>query len=50
VCGNILGALHGDVHLPHQWLTEIEGRTAVARLGDDIAAEIRPGEKRPWNY
>jgi ADP-ribosylglycohydrolase len=50
VCGNILGALHGDVHLPHQWLTEIEGRTAVARLGDDMAAEIRPGEKRPWNY
>ncbi|MFE7931614.1 ADP-ribosylglycohydrolase family protein [Streptomyces sp. NPDC057456] len=39
VCGNILGALHGDVGLPHEWLEQVEGRAVIAALADDLAAE-----------
>lgn len=50
ICGNLLGAHHGDVRLPQRWLTRIEGRAAIAVLADDFAAEVRPGELRPWDY
>ncbi|WP_443072424.1 hypothetical protein [Streptomyces sp. NBC_01485] len=36
---NILGARHGDVALPLEWLEQVEGRAAVAALADDLAAE-----------
>ncbi|GHE25636.1 ADP-ribosylglycohydrolase [Kitasatospora indigofera] len=51
VCGNLLGAHHGDVLLPAHWLRQIEGRAVIAALADDFAAEVHPGERRPWiNY
>ncbi|WP_367319829.1 ADP-ribosylglycohydrolase family protein [Streptomyces sp. HUAS ZL42] len=39
ICGNILGALHGDVGLPHTWVERVEGRARIAALADDLAAE-----------
>lgn len=39
VCGNLLGARHGDVGLPHTWLERVEGRAVIAALADDFAAE-----------
>ncbi|NEB05415.1 ADP-ribosylglycohydrolase family protein [Streptomyces sp. SID13726] len=39
VCGNLLGALHGDVGLPHAWVRQVEGRARIAVLADDLAAE-----------
>ncbi|MGX1134402.1 ADP-ribosylglycohydrolase [Streptomyces glaucescens] len=39
VCGNLLGARHGDVGLPHSWLRRVEGRDRIAALADDLAAE-----------
>lgn len=39
LCGNLLGALHGDVGLPHEWVQQIEGRAVIAALADDLAAE-----------
>ncbi|MFI6333888.1 ADP-ribosylglycohydrolase family protein [Streptomyces sp. NPDC050535] len=39
LCGNLLGALHGDHGLPHEWLERIEGRTTITVLADDFAAE-----------
>lgn len=50
ICGNLLGAQYGDVCLPPDWLGRIEGRTAITRLADDIAAEVAPGEQRRWIY
>jgi ADP-ribosylglycohydrolase len=50
ICGNLLGAQHGDVRLPQHWLSRIEGRAVIAMLADDFAAEVRPGEQRPWNH
>ncbi|WP_371502398.1 ADP-ribosylglycohydrolase family protein [Kitasatospora sp. NBC_00374] len=50
ICGNLLGAHYGDILLPPQWLAGIEGRAVIARLADDFAAEVHPGERRPWSY
>ncbi|MFF1868858.1 ADP-ribosylglycohydrolase family protein [Kitasatospora herbaricolor] len=50
LCGNLLGALHGDVRLPHAWLSRVEGRAVIAALADDLAAEVHPCEPRSWNY
>ncbi|GCB44483.1 ADP-ribosylglycohydrolase family protein [Streptomyces sp. NL15-2K] len=38
ICGNLLGALHGDVGLPHGWVERVEGRARIAALADDLAA------------
>ncbi|MEV7176023.1 ADP-ribosylglycohydrolase family protein [Kitasatospora sp. NPDC093679] len=50
ICGNLLGAHHGDAMLPPDWLGQIEGRAAIAVVADDFAAVVHPGEKRPWVY
>ncbi|MCX5209100.1 ADP-ribosylglycohydrolase family protein [Kitasatospora sp. NBC_00240] len=50
VCGNLLGAHYGDCLLPAHWLQQIEGRAVIAALADDFAAEVHPGESRPWLY
>ncbi|MET7575023.1 ADP-ribosylglycohydrolase family protein [Streptomyces sp. NPDC005492] len=39
ICGNLLGARHGDHGLPHQWVRGVEGRATIAALADDLAAE-----------
>lgn len=40
ICGNLLGAHHGDLRLPPSWLARIEGRGTIAELADDFAAEF----------
>lgn len=39
ICGNLLGARHGDHGLPQEWLERIEGRATITVLADDFAAE-----------
>ncbi|MER6423692.1 ADP-ribosylglycohydrolase family protein [Streptomyces sp. NPDC001137] len=39
ICGNLLGAVHGDVGLPHEWVERVEGRRTIAAIADDLAAE-----------
>lgn len=43
VCGNLLGALHGDTALPPTWLVELEGRGTILELADDFAMEMTQG-------
>ncbi|GAA1912270.1 ADP-ribosylglycohydrolase family protein [Streptomyces sodiiphilus] len=43
VCGNLLGALHGETALPPGWLAELEGRATILELADDFAMEITQG-------
>ncbi|MEU9791868.1 ADP-ribosylglycohydrolase family protein [Streptomyces sparsogenes] len=43
VCGNILGALHGETALPPAWLAELEGRGTILELADDFAMEMTQG-------
>ena len=43
ICGNLLGARHGDVGLPHAWVERVEGRARIAAVADDLAAECVRG-------
>ncbi|MCQ8195104.1 ADP-ribosylglycohydrolase family protein [Streptomyces rugosispiralis] len=43
VCGNLLGALHGETALPPAWLAEVEGRGTILELADDFAMEMTQG-------
>ncbi|MEU1730856.1 ADP-ribosylglycohydrolase family protein [Streptosporangium sp. NPDC020145] len=38
VCGNLLGALHGQRALPADWLADLEGRETITEIADDFAA------------
>ncbi|WP_030936761.1 ADP-ribosylglycohydrolase family protein [Streptomyces sp. NRRL S-646] len=40
ICGNLVGAVHGDVRLPHEWVEQVEGRARIAAIADDLAAEF----------
>ena len=46
LCGNLLGALHGEAALPHDWLAELEGRSTIERLADDFVAEMTDSRPR----
>lgn len=37
VCGNLLGAHHGDSRLPLPWLARTEGRAVIAEIADDFS-------------
>jgi ADP-ribosylglycohydrolase len=39
ICGNLLGAWHGEVALPPDWVAEVEGRGTIIELADDLCAE-----------
>ncbi|GHC57944.1 hypothetical protein GCM10010349_26130 [Streptomyces flavofungini] len=39
VCGNLLGALHGDHELPEEWVRLTEGRAVIAAVADDLSGE-----------
>lgn len=39
ICGNILGALHGDSALPAALVFEVEGRGTILQLADDFVLE-----------
>ncbi|GAA3026282.1 ADP-ribosylglycohydrolase family protein [Streptomyces glomeratus] len=39
ICGNLLGAHHGDHGMPHEWLERLEGRAEITVVADDLAAE-----------
>ncbi|WP_037575003.1 ADP-ribosylglycohydrolase family protein [Phaeacidiphilus oryzae] len=43
VCGNLLGAVHGETALPGEWLAQLEGRETISVLADDFAMEMTHG-------
>jgi ADP-ribosylglycohydrolase len=43
VCGDLLGALHGETALPPAWVAELEGRGTILQLADDFAMEMTQG-------
>src|SRR5690242_313727 len=40
ICGNILGALHGETALPSELAHAVEGRSVILQLADDFALEF----------
>ena len=45
ICGNILGARHGDGALPPELTFEVEGRGAMLELADDFVWEFTARER-----
>ncbi|MFR9673591.1 ADP-ribosylglycohydrolase family protein [Streptomyces sp. TR06-5] len=43
ICGNFLGAIHGETALPPTWVAEVEGRATILELADDFAMEMTQG-------
>ncbi|MFE0047973.1 ADP-ribosylglycohydrolase family protein [Streptomyces albireticuli] len=43
LCGNLLGALHGETALPPLWTAGLEGRATILELADDFAMELTQG-------
>jgi ADP-ribosylglycohydrolase len=39
ICGNLLGAWHGETALPPEWLADLEGRDTILELADRLVAE-----------
>ncbi|MET8387686.1 ADP-ribosylglycohydrolase family protein [Streptosporangium canum] len=50
VCGNLLGALHGETALPGDWLVHLEGRDAITELADDFAARSAGGHEATGDW
>jgi len=47
ICGNILGALHGEAALPAELAAAVEGRAVILQLADDFVDEFTRTESRP---
>ncbi|MET7637391.1 ADP-ribosylglycohydrolase family protein [Streptomyces sp. NPDC005438] len=43
LCGNLLGAQHGETALPPGWVAEVEGRGTILELADDFSMEMTQG-------
>ncbi|WP_184889705.1 ADP-ribosylglycohydrolase family protein [Sphaerisporangium siamense] len=50
VCGNILGALHGEAAVPRRWVSRLEGRDTITALADDLTAWLTTGHADPDAY
>ncbi|GAB3954416.1 hypothetical protein GCM10029976_096650 [Kribbella albertanoniae] len=47
ICGNILGALHGEAALPAELAATVEGRAVVLQLADDFVEEFTRTQPHP---
>lgn len=45
ICGQLLGALHGETGLPPELVFAVEGRSTIVTLADDLALELTSGER-----
>jgi ADP-ribosylglycohydrolase len=50
ICGNILGALHGETALPPELVFTVEGRTVILELADDFALEFTRSKRLHGDY
>jgi ADP-ribosylglycohydrolase len=50
ICGNILGALHGESALPVELLFELEGRGTLLELADDFINEFTKSGQLHGDY
>lgn len=47
ICGNILGALHGEPALPAGLAASVEGRATICQLADDLVLEFTAPQHTP---
>jgi ADP-ribosylglycohydrolase len=50
ICGNLLGAWHGDTALPAVLAFEVEGRGTILQLADDLVWEFTVPEQLHGDY
>jgi ADP-ribosylglycohydrolase len=50
ICGNLLGALHGETALPAELVFTVEGRSVILQLADDFALEFTQRERLHGDY
>ncbi|HZX03795.1 ADP-ribosylglycohydrolase family protein [Kribbella sp.] len=50
ICGNILGALHGETALPAELVFTVEGRSTILQLADDFALEFTQRDRLHGDY
>jgi len=50
ICGNILGALHGETALPPELAFEVEGRGTILTFADDFVYELSSGDRLHGDY
>ncbi|NIK58723.1 ADP-ribosylglycohydrolase family protein [Kribbella shirazensis] len=50
ICGNILGALHGETALPAELVFTVEGRPVILQLADDFALEYSRRQRLHGDY
>jgi ADP-ribosylglycohydrolase len=50
ICGNILGAHHGETALPAELVFAVEGRAVILELADDFALEFTQGKRLHGDY
>ncbi|MGD7731813.1 ADP-ribosylglycohydrolase family protein [Propionibacteriaceae bacterium G57] len=50
ICGNILGALHGETALPPELAFEVEGRGTILELADDFIFEFTQSTRLHSDY
>ncbi|WP_066913634.1 ADP-ribosylglycohydrolase family protein [Millisia brevis] len=50
ICGNILGALHGESALPPELAFEVEGRGTILTLADDFVYEFTAHKRLHGDY
>lgn len=50
ICGNILGALHGEAALPPELAFEVEGRGTILELADDFIYEFTSDRRLHGDY
>lgn len=50
ICGNILGAFHGETALPPELAFEVEGRDTILTLADDFIYEFTAGDRLHGEY
>lgn len=50
ICGNILGALHGETALPAELVFAVEGRGVILELADDLVLEFTQTSRLHGEY
>ncbi|WP_344214842.1 ADP-ribosylglycohydrolase family protein [Kribbella sancticallisti] len=50
ICGNILGALHGETALPPELVFSVEGRGVILQLADDLVLEFTQAKRLHGEY
>ncbi|MEU4192222.1 ADP-ribosylglycohydrolase family protein [Kribbella sp. NPDC026611] len=50
ICGNLLGALHGETALPAELVFTVEGRPVILQLADDFALEFTRATRLHGDY